>query len=60
MACSYVQMICIVSCFLLTGPNKEKIVPWTLPIVSSECVSQYRDLFTTENKELSFFCLFGR
>ena len=27
----------------------------TLPMVSSECVSRYCDLFTTETKELSFF-----
>ena len=30
-----------------------------LPMVSSECVSRYCDLFTTETKELSFFHQLG-
>ena len=54
-ASSYIQMVFIVCCLLLTAPNKGKIVSRTLPMVSSECVSRYCDLFTTELKKLYFF-----
>ena len=48
-ASSYIQMVFIVSCLLLTAPNKGKVIS------VSQCVSQYCDLFTTETKKLSFF-----
>jgi len=39
----------------MTAPNeKRQSVSRTLPMVSSQCVSRYRDLFTTETKELLF------
>ena len=53
-------MIFIVCCFLLTAPDIEKIVSDTLPMMSSECVSQYHDLFTKETKEFSFCRLLGK
>ena len=49
-ASSYIQVVFIVCCLLLRAPNKGKIL-----IVSSECVSRYCNLFTTETKELFFF-----
>ena len=40
----------------MTAPNeKRQCVSRTLPMVSSQCVSRYRDLFTTETKELSCY-----
>ena len=37
-------------------PNEKRhSVSRTLPTVSSQCVSRYRDLFTTETKELSCY-----
>ena len=60
-ASSCVQMVFTVCCLLLTAPNKGKItVSRTLAMVSSECVSRYCDIFTTETKELSFFHQLGR
>ena len=60
-ASCYIQMVFIVCCFLLTAPTKKRSsVSGMLPMVSSECVSRYRDLFTTETKEFSFFRLRGR
>ena len=48
-ASSYIQMVFIVCCLLLTAPNKETIIcVSTLLMVSSEYVSRYCDLFTTE------------
>ena len=58
-ASSYIQMVFIVCCLLLTAPNKGKIISVLhVTDVSSECVSWYCDLFTTETKKNVFFLMF--
>ena len=59
-ASSYLKIRFIVCCFLLTAPNNKKLsVSHTLSMVSSQCVSQYCDLFIMETKKNSFFPLLG-
>ena len=58
-ASSYMYTDGIYCVLLLTNrSNKEKII--SVSHVTSECVLQYRDLFTTETKERYFFHLLGR
>ena len=55
-ASSYISILFIVCCFLVTAPNKKRCaMSRTLPMVYFQCVSRYRDLFTTETKELSWY-----
>jgi len=55
-ASSYISILFIVCCFLVTAPNKQKcVMSRTLPMVYFQSVSRYRDLFTTETKELSWY-----
>ena len=47
---SCIRIIFIACCFLLTAPNKRRrSVSRTLPMVSSQCVSRYRDFLHNKN-----------
>ena len=53
-ASSYISILFIMCCFLVTAPNKKRCaMSRTLPMVCFQSVSRYRDLFTTKTKELS-------
>ena len=55
-ASSYISILCIVCCFLVTAPSKKGCaMSRTLPMVYFQSVSRYRDLFTRETKERSWY-----
>ena len=56
-ASSYIQMIFIVCCFLLTAPNKEKIISVS-HVTDGVFLSVYLDIMTCSQQKLKNFLFF--